>query len=137
MSVNAFAPSRYHKIEPFVNPSYDKVVDRSDFKRGQDKERATRLSGDTGGSLTQGVYDFPDGVIDDKKSPTTVELALRKGKLDKADVDTLQRLEKQRAQEQQENSQSEFEKAKQKSIEQQRQDYLDSKTGFSPNSSTE
>ena len=134
---NSFVPSRYHEILPFVNPTYDKIVDRSDFKRGQDKERATRLSGDTGGSLTQGVYDFPDGVIDDKKSPTNVELALRKGKLDKADVDTLQRMEKQRAKEQQENSQVELEKAKQKSIDKQRQDYLDQQTGFTPNQSTE
>lgn len=137
MVKNAFIPSRYHEIVPFVNPSYDRIVDRSDFKRGQDKERATRLSGDTGGSLTQGVYDFPDGVIDDKKNPTNVELALRKGKLDKADVDTLKRLEKQRATEQQENSQLEFKKAKKEAIDKQRQDYLDSKTGFTPNSSSE
>lgn len=131
MSSNLLKPLRYNSsFPPISSPIYDKIVDRSDFKRGQDKERAHRILGDTGGSLTQGVYDFPDGNFDDKKSPSSVELALRNGVLDKADVDTIARVQKKVAQQEyDEKVQSDIDKEKQ-AINSARQAFLDEQTGF-------
>ncbi|QCS37132.1 hypothetical protein [Tortoise microvirus 58] len=69
--------------------SYDDIVDDSDFKRVQDENRITRLTHDTGSS-TSGMYDF-DGVKTNLDSVTDIQLAIRSGKLDPADIDTLKR----------------------------------------------
>lgn len=132
--MNIDKPIRYHKLKDLVQPVYDKVVDRSDFKRGQDKERAMRLQGDTGGSTTQGVYDFEDENIDESKMPSDIQLALRNGKLDKADVDTLMRVQKESAKKEHDEKVSEREKKQREEIAEARQSFLDDRVGFDKNS---
>ncbi|QCS37478.1 hypothetical protein [Tortoise microvirus 107] len=68
---------------------YDDIVDDSDFKRVQDENRIARLTHDTGSS-TAGVYDFDESRTN-FDSVTTIQLAIRSGKLDPADIDTLKR----------------------------------------------
>lgn len=127
---NTFIPSRYHKLVDTVQPDYDDIVDRTDFKRGQDKERNMRLAGDTSGSTTQCVYDFPDGKVTDDNQPSDIQLALRSGRLDKADVDTIKRgVDIQAKDEFDENQKKKLDK-QQKAIDSARQSYLDSQTGF-------
>ena len=132
--MNASTLARYHKMSDLVNPRYDSVVDRTDFKKGQDKERAMRLTGDTGGSTTNGVYDFPDGKFDASKEPTPVMLALRSGKLDKADVDTLKRFQDNVAKDEQKLNKDAKEKSHREAIENARQSFIDSQTGFDSSS---
>lgn len=132
--MNILYPLRYHTMESLPDIVYDKIVDRSDFKRGQDKERAARLTADTG-STTNGVYDFPDGKYDEKKAPTDVELALRNGKLDKADVDTLKRLQVEQAEKENSQAVKDSEQSENDRINDERQKFIDDKMGFSPSES--
>ena len=134
--MNICVPVRYHKITDFSQPVYDKIVDRTDFKRGQDRERAMRLTGDTGGSSTQGVYDFPDGKESSDSAPTKVEMALRGGRLDKADIDTLARVQKEASKSERQENLDKKSKAQQKAIDDARQSFIDSKTGFDSSSVT-
>lgn len=64
------------------------VVDDRDFKLNSDEVRASRLVGDSGDTSAL-AYDSEDGSIDN--TVTEVVMALRSGKLDKADVATLKR----------------------------------------------
>lgn len=116
-------------------PYYDAIVDRSEFKIGIDKERDTLLAqiGATNSS-SGGVYDFPDGQVTDDKSPTDIQLALRSGQLDKADVDTLQRSEQAKAEQQGKENLSKQEKKRAKAIQDARQSHIDSRLGFDANS---
>lgn len=132
--MNNLSPLRYHKMEHLSEPIYDKIVDRTDFKRGQDKERAMRLTGDTGGSPTTGVYDFPDGNITEEKTPTPVIMALRGGRLDKADVDAIQRVQKKAAKDEQKDNLDKKSKSDKQAIDDARQSFIDSKTGFDSSS---
>lgn len=132
--INSFLPFRYHQMSKIVNPKYDSIVDRTDFKRGQDKERAMRLTGDTGGSPTTGVYDYPDGNISEDKTPTPLIMALRGGRLDKADVDTIQRVQQKAAKDEQQDAFDKKSRADKQAIDDARQSFIDSKTGFDSSS---
>lgn len=132
--MNQLYPSRYHKMADLPEVDYDTIVDRSDFKRGQEKERAARLTADTG-STVNGVYDFPDGQFDEKKAPTDIELAVRNGKLDKADVDTLKRLQVDQAEKESAQAAKDSEDAQKAKIDSERQSYLDDQVGFTPSAS--
>lgn len=133
MSDNSFVPCRYHKMASVVNPSYDAIVDRSDFKKGQDKERAMRLLGDTGGTPTNGVYDFPDGKISKENTPTPLQLSLRTGRLDKADIDAIARVQRKAAQDEVKDNLDKKRQKDRETVEAARQSFIDSQTGFDPN----
>lgn len=93
---------------------YDDIVDRSHFITNRETIRQTRITSDTSGGQTP-VYDDHE--------PTQLEIALRSGKLDKADVHQLQL-------KMQEEIKTENEKQKAEALEKARQDYLDKATGF-------
>lgn len=69
--------------------AYDDVVDKSSFRPDSEQVRALKFNPQGSGSVP--CYDYPDGKIpdDDPVSPTIV--ALRSGKLDKADVAKIQK----------------------------------------------
>lgn len=93
---------------------YDDIVDRSHYITNKETIRQTRITSDTSGGQTP-VYDDHE--------PTQIEIALRSGKLDKADVHQLQL-------KMQEEIKTGNEKAKAEALEKARQDYLDKATGF-------
>ncbi len=65
---------------PLFSPMYDDIVDRSTWSPCSDS-MANRVAMAKGGSSGQGVYDDADNL------PTDLEVRIRSGKLDKAEVD--------------------------------------------------
>lgn len=69
---------------------YDDIVDTSNFKLSSEKIRDKIATGNVGAG-EQGLYDFKvDEKVTPENCPTDVEIALRNGKLDKADIQKLQ-----------------------------------------------
>lgn len=132
--MNSLIPLRYK--DSFISPvdiNYDKVVDTTDFKRSQDTERNALLTGDTGGSVQSGVYDFEDGnKVDMAKFPSDTILALRSGRVDKADVDTILRAQKENAENEVSDSLSAKQKEDIQKINAARQKFMDNEIGFNP-----
>lgn len=76
--------SRYDYIEPMHHQDYDDIVDDSDFKPTAERIRDNDFRGSANGDDT-GLYDYEaNKPITEKVSD--VELLLRNGKLDKADI---------------------------------------------------
>lgn len=75
-------------LEKFIKSKkikYDDILDSSDFKPS--RELIRDRSGSNSGEIEQGVYDYKKGTkITKENIVTDVELALRNGKLDKADI---------------------------------------------------
>lgn len=74
----------------FVPMSYKdvlKVVDDADFLPDSELVRALRVSGS--GSSDNLLYDYDDGVVPENDTVTSEVLALRSGRLDKAEVQTM------------------------------------------------
>lgn len=114
----------------FTTKDYDDIVQKDDFKKGNEEERISRLTALSNGSYN-GVYDFPDGnKIDKTKSPSDIELALRSGTLDKADVDELSKKVQEDAKNEQEQAEKDKALADAKALSDARQDFLDTATGF-------
>ncbi len=112
---------------PFITPQYDDIVDRSTWSPCSDS-MANRVAMVKGGSSGQGVYDDADNL------PTDLEVRIRSGKLDKAEVDLAI---KQFV----DDSKKEFDEKKKaeateqaKKIAEARQAYLDSAVGFKSSS---
>lgn len=127
--MNALYPSRYKDKFPCGRPpKYDNVVDKTDFKIGQDSARNQRI-GDSGGSLGDGLYDFVDGKVDMQKI-SQAEIALRSGALDKADVDTLAKAMEKAAQLELDQSAKEAAIKAKNDLDSARQSYIDKQTGF-------
>lgn len=114
--LNSDGTSKETKIKTERNgfTGYDDIVDRSHFITNRETIRQTRITSDTSGGQTP-VYDDHE--------PTQLEIALRSGKLDKADVHQIQL-------KMQEEIKTGNEKAKAEALEKARQDYLDKATGF-------
>lgn len=93
---------------------YDDIVDRSHYVTNKETIRQTRITSDTSGGQTP-VYD--------NHEPTQLEIAIRSGKLDKADVHQIQL-------KMQEEIKTENQKQKTEALDKARQDYLDKATGF-------
>lgn len=124
--------------EDYLKPKsivYDDIVDDKDFSKLKQQKRLERLSQEgAGASSGSPQYDFEKGKKRSHDKVSDSMLALRSGKLDKADV---QEIQKHIASELQEDlSKSEREQAEkdQKEVSRQRQEHLDSITGFKPES---
>lgn len=101
---------------------YDDILDDSLFRPDKEQVRQYALTGS--GSNQQGVYDDkPDEVSD-------IEVKLRSGKLDKAEVTQLQHSERQKLDNinNEKNKQAELDKVEK--IAKARQEHLDKATGF-------
>lgn len=112
---------------PLSSPTYDDVVDKSEFRPDSDVVRSALSSGTISGV---GEYDFKDGKIPQGYEPSQVILDLRNGRLDKADVQKIKEsLDKDIAVETaKETERKELEKADK--ILKARQTHLDKISGF-------
>lgn len=130
-------PLFYHKVFESEPVLYDKIVDDSDFKRSLELERNARIvSQGQGAQAVGGVFDYPDGGIDDKKTPSSLELELRSGRLDKADIDTISRVVDDVAKKEKSDSDDKKKSDSRKKVSDARQAHMDSLTGFDPSRAT-
>ena len=113
------------------DPDYDDIVDRTDFRPDAETVRGASISSIP---AMKGVYDYENGEITDDKRPSDIIMALREGKLDKADLPALESQLKKEIQNENHELQRKADEAALASISKARQDYLDSLTGFDKNS---
>lgn len=105
---------------PLLSPVYDKVVDRSTFVPDSETTRIKAISG--AGSVANPLYD--------KEEPTKLEIALRSGKLDKAEVQKIQDGLAKDTKESMEKLNKDLKKEKSSRVEKERQKAVDSVLGF-------
>lgn len=79
-------------ILEFEPIEYDDIVDRSNFQPSSEMKRNMRISGTSPGGTNRPLYDFGDKSTNRTDFLSDVEIALRDGKLDKADVQKLKAL---------------------------------------------
>lgn len=108
---------------PTTDVSYDDIVDRSNFR--PDSESVRQFVSNGVGSSGTGVYDDPDN------PPSDLEVRLRSGKLDKAEVSQLALQEVDKLNKLADEKSKKAEQEKIDNLAKARQDYLDQKTGFS------
>ncbi len=119
-----------YSFEGNQNVNYDDIVDRSTFSSESDKEEIRRFQL-VGASSGVGSYDDP------KNSPSDLEVQIRSGKFDKAEVSDIIRHKEKEIK----KSQSDFEKSKKedelKAISDARQEYMDKVIGFDGSKKTD
>lgn len=115
----------------FKSPEYDDIVDRTDFRPDAETVRGASISSIP---AMKGVYDYEGGEVTDDKRPSDIIMALREGKLDKADLPAIESQLKAEIQNENNELQRKADEAALASIVKARQDYLDSLTGFDKNS---
>lgn len=76
-----------YRFEPMSYENVIKVVDDADFLPDSELVRALRVSGS--GASDNLLYDYDDGVVPENDTVTNEVLALRSGRLDKAEVQTM------------------------------------------------
>lgn len=104
------------------NKVYDDVVDRSSFRPDSEHVRAFQLTGS--GAVGSPQYDeHPEDV-------SQLELEIRSGKLDKAEISQLQKIKFKEAEEATSKAKAEKVAKETEKINKARQDYLDEATGF-------
>lgn len=113
---------------------YDDIVEKSDFAHLKEQNRIQRLSQEGAGrSSGVGLYDFPQGDFS-KFDPDDALVALRSGRLDKADVSEIQRVLERINTENLSELEAKKVKELQEKITQERQEFVDKELGFSPTS---
>lgn len=115
----------FPKSEPSLSRSkikYDDVVDRSTFKPDSEQTRIKSLTG--AGSTVEGVYD------DKENRPTNLEIAIRSGKLDKAEISQIKLKKTDEFKESVEKDKKDKIKADAEKIEKARREHLDNMIGF-------
>lgn len=115
----------------FKSPEYDDIVDRTDFRPDAETVRGSSVSSIP---AMKGVYDYEGGKVTDDKRPSDIIMALREGKLDKADLPAIESQLREEIQSENNELQRKADEAALASISKARQDYLDSLTGFDKNS---
>lgn len=100
---------------------YDDPVDRSSFRPDSEQVRLFHMTGQ--GSTGNPVYD-------DKELPTDLEVKIRSGKLDKAEISQLQQQKKEEVKEAADSAKKEKKQKELESVNNARQEYLDKATGF-------
>ena len=110
---------------PIVTPDYDDIVDRSTWSPSSDS-MANRVASVKGGASGQGVYDDADNL------PSDLEVRIRSGKLDKAEVDlAIKKFVDDAKKEADEKKKSE-DMSNAKKLADARQEFLDNAVGFKP-----
>lgn len=110
---------------------FDDIVDKSEFRPDTETIRGLKLSAGAGVSDV-GQYDYPEGKIPEVDTVTDELIALREGKLDKADVQKLAEEADKAAEETLSLAEKEQQQAEKEAIINARQAYLDNETGFDP-----
>lgn len=123
---------------PASKIKYDDIVDDTDFRHIKEQNRLTRLSQEGAGQgQGNGVFDFDENHKSSNRDFDAVPdgvIALREGRLDKADVDVLKKVSEERAARDLKSLNDEKTSRKQKEISRQRQEFMDAQMGFSPES---
>lgn len=117
--------------KPFPGPVYDDIVDKTDFRPDAETVRGASISSVP---AMKGIYDYEDGKITDDKRPSDIIMALREGRLDKADLPAIESQLRKEIQDENDELQRKADEAALASISKARQEYLDSLTGFSKDS---
>lgn len=115
----------------FKSPEYDDIVDKTDFRPDAETVRGASISSVP---AMKGVFDYEDGKVTADKTPSDIIMALREGRLDKADLPAIESQLREEIQSEQNELQKRADEAALASISKARQDYLDSLTGFDKNS---
>lgn len=115
----------------FKEPQYDDIVDRTDFRPDSETVRGASISSIP---AMKGVYDYEGGKVTDDKRPSDIIMALREGRLDKADLPAIESQLREEIQRENNELQRKADEAALASISKARQDYLDNLTGFDKNS---
>ena len=115
----------------FKAPEYDDIVDRTDFRPDSETVRGASISSIP---AMKGVYDYEDGKVTADKRPSDIIMALREGRLDKADLPAIESQLREEIHNEQDELQKKADESALASISKARQDYLDSLTGFDKNS---
>lgn len=103
---------------------YDSVVDKSQFRPDSEQVRLFKNSGQ--GSSGNPHYDSDNG----DEMPTDLEVRIRTGKLDKAEISQIQQGLKNDIKSDVSDTKKELKKKKLEDVSQARQEYLDKATGF-------
>ena len=117
--------------ESLKDPSYDDIVDRTDFRPDAETVRGASISSMP---AMKGIYDYEGGEVTDEKRPSDIIMALREGKLDKADLPAIESQLRKEIENENNELQRKADEAALASVSKARQDYLDSLTGFDKNS---
>lgn len=112
---------------PVVTPVYDEIVDKSTWSPCSDS-MANRVASVKGGSSGQGVFDDPGNL------PSDLEVRIRSGKLDKAEVDLAIRQFVDDAKKEADEKKKADDMLNAQKIADARQAYLDNAVGFKPSS---
>ncbi len=112
---------------------YDDIVDKSEFRPDRETIRGLKLSAGAG-VTNKGMFDYPEGVVPDDDTVTPEIVALRNGKLDKADVQKLSQEADEALKESISNADKEKALAEKEALNNARQAFLDEQTGFDPTS---
>lgn len=115
----------------FKPPVYDDIVDRTEFRPDAETVRGSSISSIP---AMKGVFDYEDGEVTADKTPSDIIMALREGRLDKADLPRIESQLREEIQNEQDELQRKADEAALASITKARQNYLDSLTGFDKNS---
>lgn len=128
-----FALSRtgFSSWKSLKDPKYDDIVDKTDFRPDAETVRGASISSIP---AMKGVYDYEDGKVTEDKRPSDIIIALREGRLDKADLPAIESQLREEIQNENNELQRKADEAALASISKARQDYLDSLTGFDKNS---
>lgn len=111
----------------FATPNYDDIVDKSTWSPCSDS-MANRSASVKGGSSGQGVYDDADNL------PSDLEVRIRSGKLDKAEVDLAIKKFVDDAKKESDEKKKAEDTANAQKIADARQAYLDNAVGFKSSS---
>lgn len=107
----------------FSTPKYDEIVDKSTWSPSSDA-MANRVASVKGGSSGQGIYDDADNL------PSDIEVRIRSGKLDKAEVDLAIKQFVDDAKKEADEKKKADDMANAQKIAEARQEYLDNAVGF-------
>lgn len=115
----------------FKAPEYDDIVDKTEFRPDAETVRGASISSIP---AMKGIYDYEGGKVTDDKRPSDIIMALREGKLDKADLPAIESQLRKEIENENNELQRKADESSLASIAKARQDYLDSLTGFDKNS---
>ena len=119
----------------FVLPDLDhesfieEIVDKSDFRPDSEETRAKRLTSFAPDG-NDGVYDYPDGYKDDSPTVSAEIIALREGRLDKADVQRIKSELEETANKDLADAKAKEALEQAEAVSKARTEYLDTLTGF-------
>lgn len=117
-------------VLPKFEQCYSDIVRDDDFKRVQEDIRHNDLIQDTGAVANS--YDYKDGVVPKDDPVTDLILMLRSGKMDKADVQKVREQLEEISKSESDKYTAEQKALADRALAEQRQKYLDDKTGFKP-----